>query len=86
MADILASVSVVLGAEVSQLKAAMTDARRELKGLQQFSEGLKGAGDSLTRYLTLPLVGIGAASVVASAKMESLRKGIEAITAADLGK
>lgn len=86
MPDILASVSVVLGAEVSQFKAAMADARRELKGLQQFSEGLKGAGDSLTRYLTLPLVGIGAAGVAASAKLESLRKGIEAITASDLGK
>jgi tape measure domain-containing protein len=86
MADILASVSVVLGAEVSGFKAAMADARRELKGLQQFSEGLKGAGDSLTRYLTAPLVGIGAASLVSSAKLESLRKGLEAVAQQELGK
>jgi len=86
MADILASVSVVLGTEISGFKAAMADARKDMKGLVQFAEGMKGLGDGLTRYLTLPLAGIGAASVAASAKMESLKKGIEAISAADLGK
>jgi tape measure domain-containing protein len=86
MSDILASVSVVLGAEISGFKAAMANARKELKGLVQFSEGLKDIGSSLTTYVSAPLALLGAASVAASAKMESLKKGIEAITAADLGK
>jgi tape measure domain-containing protein len=86
MSDILASVSVVLGAEVSGFKAAMADARRELKGLVQFSEGLKDIGTSLSTYVSLPLAALGTAAVAASAKMESLKKGVEAITAADLGK
>ncbi len=86
MSDILASVSVVLGAEISGFRAAMADARKELKGLIQFSEGLKDIGSSLTTYVSAPLAVLGAAAVAASAKMESLGKGLQAISQADLGK
>lgn len=86
MSDILASVSVVLGAEMSGFKAAMADARKELKGLVQFSEGLKDIGTSLTTYVSAPLALLGAASVAASGKIESLKKGLEAITLQELGK
>lgn len=86
MADILASVSVVLGAEVSQFKAAMADARRELKGLQQAGEAMKNLGTTLSQYVSLPLAGIGAASLASSAKLESLRKGLEAVAQQELGK
>jgi tape measure domain-containing protein len=86
MADILASVSVVLGAEISGFRAAMADARKELRGLIQFSEGLKDIGSSLTTYVSAPLAVLGVAAVAASAKMESLGKGLQAISTADLGK
>ncbi len=64
----------------------MADARKELRGLVQFSEGLKNIGSSLTTYVSAPLALFGAAAVVASAKVEGLRKGLEAITLQDLGK
>ncbi|MVN78918.1 tape measure protein [Hymenobacter sp. HMF4947] len=86
MSDILASVSVVLGAEISGFKAAMADARKELKGLVQFSEGLKDIGTSLTTYVSAPLALLGTASVVASAKLESLKNGLQAIAQQELGK
>ncbi|MDO7888290.1 tape measure protein [Hymenobacter cheonanensis] len=86
MADILASVSVVLGAEISGFRAAMADARKELRGLVQFSEGLKDIGKSLTTYVSAPLALLGGAAVAASAKMEGLSKGLQAIAQADLAK
>jgi tape measure domain-containing protein len=70
MSDILASVSVVLGAETSGFKAAMADARRELKGLVQFSEGLKSTGEALSKYVTLPILGVGGAAVKMAGDME----------------
>jgi tape measure domain-containing protein len=86
MSDILASVSVVLGAEISAFRAAMAQANKDLKGLRQAGEAMKDVGTSLSTYVSLPLAALGTAAVAASAKMESLKKGVEAITAADLGK
>lgn len=86
MADILASVSVVLGAEISGFRAAMADARRELRGLVQFSEGLKDIGSNLTSAVTVPLALLGTASVAASAKLEALKNGLTAIGTQELGE
>lgn len=86
MADILASVSVVLGAEVSGFKAAMADARRELKGLVQFSEGMRDIGRNLTSYVSAPIALLGVGAVAASAKLESLKNGLQAIAQQELGK
>ncbi|MGI4865354.1 MAG: tape measure protein, partial [Janthinobacterium lividum] len=86
MADILASVSVVLGAEVSAFKAAMADARRELKGLVQVGEGMQNVGRNLTTYLTGPLALLGVGAVAASAKLESLKNGLQAIAQQELSK
>lgn len=70
MSDILASVSVVLGAETSELRAAMANARKELRGLIQFSEGLKSTGEALSKYVTLPILGVGGAAVKMAGDME----------------
>jgi tape measure domain-containing protein len=70
MADILASVSVVLGAEISGFKAAMANARRELSGLVKFSEGLQGVGEGLTKFVTLPTLAVGGAAVKMAGDME----------------
>lgn len=64
----------------------MADARRELSGLVKFSEGLKDIGTSLTQYVTAPLALFSGAAVAASGKIESLKKGLEAITLQELGK
>ena len=86
MADILASVSVVLGAEVSAFKAAMADARREFKGLRETGEAMKTVGTSLTTYVSAPLAALGAVAVAASAKMDGLQRGLNAISTAELAR
>ena len=86
MANILASISVVVGAELNGFKAKMAEARRELRGLVQAGEAMKNIGTSLTQYVTLPLAALGTASVLASGKIESLRNALGAITTQELGK
>ena len=78
MADILASVAIQLGMQLNGFRAGVAEARRELKGLVQFSEGLKGIGDSLSRYVTLPLTLVAGAALKTAADMEALRTGFAA--------
>lgn len=82
MADILASVSVVLGAEISGFRAAMADARKELRGLVQFSEGLKDVGTSLTQYVSAPIALLGAASLKVGGDFQSAFNRVQAATQA----
>lgn len=84
MADILASVSVVLGAEISGFRAAMAQANRDLKGLRQAGEAMKDIGTSLTQYVSAPLAAFGVLAVAASAKLDGLQRGLNAITTAEL--
>jgi tape measure domain-containing protein len=86
MADILASVSVVLGAEVSAFRAAMAQANKDLKGLAQTGEAMKDIGTSLTKAVSVPLALLGAGAVTASAKLDSLKRGLQAIAQQELGK
>lgn len=64
----------------------MAEARKELKGLVQFSEGLKDIGTTLTQSVTVPLTLFAAAAVTASGKVESLKNGLQAITTQELAK
>jgi tape measure domain-containing protein len=86
MADILASVSVVLGAEVSQFKAEMANARKELKGLREAGEAMQNIGTSLTKAVSAPLALMATGALVASSKLEGLRNGLQAIAQQELGK
>ncbi|MBH8569353.1 tape measure protein [Microvirga sp. STS02] len=78
MSNILASVSVVLGAEIAGFKAGMAAARRELKGLIQFSEGMKDIGASLTTYISAPLALLSGVAVKTAGDFQALEKGFEA--------
>ena len=82
MADILASVSVVLGAEISGFRAAMADARKELKGLVQAGEAMKDIGKSLTTYVSAPLALLGAASLKVGGDFQAAFNRVEAATQA----
>lgn len=82
MADILASVSVVLGAEISGFRAAMAQANRDLKGLRQAGEALKDIGTSLTQYVTLPVAALGIASLKVGGDFESAFNKVQAATQA----
>lgn len=82
MPDILASVSVVLGAEISGFKAAMAQARKDLSGLVKFSEGLKDVGESLTKYVSLPVAALGAASLKVGSDFQAAFNRVQAATQA----
>lgn len=82
MADILASISVVLGAEISGFKAAMAQARRELSGLQQAAEAMKSVGTSLTQYVTLPVAALTAASLKVGGDFQAAFNRVQAATQA----
>ena len=86
MSDILANVSVVLGAEISAFRAGMAQARRELRGVVQAGEAMKDVGRSLSTYVTAPLLALGAGAVAASGKIESLRNALTAISSQDLAR
>lgn len=86
MSDILANVSVVLGAEISAFRAGMAQARRELRGVVQAGEAMKDVGRSLSTYVTAPLLALGAGAVAASGKIESLRNALTAISTQDLAR
>ncbi|MGY3091079.1 tape measure domain-containing protein [Hymenobacter sp. UYAg731] len=86
MSDILASVSVVLGADISAFRAGMAQARKELKGLVQAGEAMKDLGRSLSTYVTVPLLALGAGAIAASGKIESLRNALNSISQQDLAK
>jgi tape measure domain-containing protein len=86
MADILASVSVVLGAEVSAFKAAMADARKELRGVAQAGEAMQNVGLSLTRGVSAPLAILATGAVAASAQLDGLKRGLQAIAQQELGR
>ena len=82
MGDILASVSVVLGAEISGFRAAMAQANRDLKGLQQAAEAMKNVGTSLTQYVTLPIAALSAASLKVGGDFQAAFNRVQAATQA----
>ncbi|MVN75182.1 phage tail tape measure protein [Hymenobacter sp. HMF4947] len=82
MSDILASVSVVLGAEISGFRAAMADARKKLKGFVQAGEAVKDIGKSLITYVSAPLAVLGAASLKVGGNFQAAFNRVEAATQA----
>jgi archaellum component FlaC len=63
--NILANMSVVLGADVSAFQKAMAVAKKEMKSLVQYGENMKNLGKSMSTYVTAPLLALGAVGVVA---------------------
>ena len=49
------------------------------KSMSKFGNSMKNVGTTLSQSLTLPIVGLGAASLKAFAEMEKLEKGMTAI-------
>ena len=80
--NILASVSVVLGAEISEFRAKMAEARKELSGLIKFSDGAKDIGENMSKFITLPLLALGAGVAKVGADFESAFNRVEAATQA----
>jgi hypothetical protein len=83
MADELAKLIVKIGADFSELESALGSLGAKVNpAIQRTSSALTGAGRMLTAGLTVPIVGMAAASVKASVDFESafafVRKSVAA--------
>ncbi|TVT40647.1 tape measure protein [Hymenobacter setariae] len=64
----------------------MANARRELKGLREAGEAMQNIGASLTKAVSAPLALMATGAIVASAEMETLKSGLQAVAQQELGK
>lgn len=72
-----AQLNIRIGADISQLQRNLKEAERTL---QRSTKKLGELGNNLTRSLTLPIAGIGAAAVASFAKFEQLEKALIAVS------
>ena len=72
-----AQLNIRIGADISQLQRNLREAERTL---QRSTKKLGDLGNSLSRSLTLPIGGAGAAAVLAFAKFEQLEKALIAVS------
>ncbi len=59
-ADVLASMAVVIGANTAEFEKALTQAS---SSLQKSAKQMQAIGTSMSKYITLPMIGIGAVSL-----------------------
>lgn len=67
---------VRVGLDTAQFDREM---RNVSKGLDALESGLQSAGTALTAGITVPLMGLATGSLMASARIESLRMGLDSI-------
>jgi tape measure domain-containing protein len=72
-----ASLALILSANTAQFSTGL---QRAEKQFVSFGNKLSNIGSTLSRSVSLPLVAIGGASVASAMKMESLRKGLTAVS------
>jgi tape measure domain-containing protein len=71
-----AQLNLKLGIDISNLSRELGKVE---KSLSKFGNSMKNIGTNLTQSLTVPIIGLGIASVKAFADMEKLEKGLTAI-------
>lgn len=69
--------NIILGIDASALERSLGQVQRRLN---RFASSLQSTGRTLTESLTVPLAGVGAASLAAFGDIEKLEKGMLAIT------
>ena len=72
-----ASLALILQARTEEFQAGLAKAEKQFKS---FGDKLQNIGSTLTKGLSLPLAAIGVAAVASSMKMESLKKGLIAVS------
>src|SRR5687768_10281598 len=73
----LGSIWVRIAADSSSLRRAFSDVKAATRDLQA---NLKSAGETLTTRVTLPLLAVGTAAVVAAGNLQQARLGLESVT------
>lgn len=71
-----------VGAQSSNLNKRFEESTRRLRA---FADGAQAVGSSLSQNVTLPIAGMGVAVFAATAKMDSLTRGLEAVAGSASG-
>ena len=79
MAQRLAYLEAVIGADVTAFRRGMRDIRNEVGFLSETVSGISGAGRALTFMFTTPLVAMGTAAINVAAAFEASMYNINAI-------
>ena len=79
MAQRLAYLEAVVGADVTQFRRGMRDIRNEMGFLSETVSGLSGLGRSMTFMFTTPMVALGTAAINTAASFQASMYNINAI-------
>jgi TP901 family phage tail tape measure protein len=79
MAERLAYLEAVVGADVTQFRKGMRDIRNEVGFLSETMSGLAGLGRSLTFAFTTPVLALGTAAISAASSFEASMYNINSI-------
>lgn len=86
--SIVAKLSLNIKEFSSNLSKAQNDikqAKKEMEGLGNLGSGLESVGSTLSKTVTLPIIGIGTAAVKASSDFEQAMSKVKAISGATAG-
>jgi len=87
LSDVASRASTSINGGLVSSFAAFDRAVKPLnEGIGRLGEGLKTAGGNLTTYVTLPLAGLATGAIIAAAKVDSLTRGLQAVTQQQLGE
>lgn len=67
---------------LSKVQSQMEATQKKMEGLGNLGKGIENVGSTLTKSVTLPIVGIGAAAVTASSNFEQAMSKVKAISGA----
>lgn len=76
LGDNLAALKVQIGADLTEFKKTASQME---KAVAPIANRLKAVGSNLSAFLTVPIVGLGAASLKTAADMEQLKNGLTAV-------
>lgn len=77
---ILGSMSVRLGADISDFQKKMRQVNRDFAGVIKAGESMRDVGSSLSKYVSAPLGILAGVSLKSSASLEQLKNGLVATT------
>lgn len=93
MANVVGSIVAKLVLDIKDFSSNLSlaqqrlkDSQKEMEGLSTLGQQFASVGKDMTKYITLPIVGIGTAASVASANFEQSMSKVKAISGATTGE
>lgn len=80
MAERIAYLEAVVGADITTFRRAMQEVRNDILDIGGISQGLRDVGRDLTFALTVPLLGLGAAATKAASDFDASMRNVASIS------